>query len=214
MTDSSHLQIQKIAISHDDVQRVSQAFGRPPFSIFKMKLFNGRHTWDTFSIIMPNFVHPVKITADQYNAEPTFKLLKEKHWRKWSLRSVTFSWQFTSAKVTGCSMRLWICSTEPSHGHLHSPDFAPSNYFLIRNLKYSVHGTWFIDDEFLKIAVEAWFESQQKITFSKHKQLRKKFEKCTDEGEYAEKWQYVWYNMLIFYSQVAKLFDRPSYNKK
>ena len=35
--------------------------------------------------------------------------------------------------------------------------------------------------------------------------------KCLDfVGEYAKKWQCVWYNMLIFYSQVAKLYDRPS----
>jgi len=41
-------------------------------------------------------------------------------------------------------------------------DLAPSNYFLIRNLKYCLRGTWFIDDELLKIAVKAWSKSQNR----------------------------------------------------
>jgi len=41
-----------------------------------------------------------------------------------------------------------------------SPDLAPSDYFLIRNLKYRLYGTRFTDDESMKITVEAWFESQ------------------------------------------------------
>ena len=40
------------------------------------------------------------------------------------------------------------------------PDLAPSDYFLIRNLKYRLYGTRFTDDESMKITVEAWFESQ------------------------------------------------------
>ena len=54
----------------------------------------------------------------------------------------------------------------------YSPDLAPSDYFLIRNLKYDLRGTGFIDDESLTIAVEAWFES-----ISGHKQLKRKLKK-------------------------------------
>jgi len=32
----------------------------------------------------------------------------------------------------------------------------------MRNLKYRLRGTWFIDDESFNIAVEAWFESQKR----------------------------------------------------
>jgi len=64
---------------------------------------------------------------------------------------------------------------------------APTEYFLIRNLKYSLCGTWFIDDESLKIAVEAWSESKQKILFSRHKQPTRIVEQCTDiAGEYVK----------------------------
>jgi len=44
----------------------------------------------------------------------------------------------------------------------YSPDLAPSNYFLIRNLKYRLRETWFIDSDSLKIAVKAWSESQNR----------------------------------------------------
>jgi len=53
---------------------------------------------------------------------------------------------------------------------------APSDCFLIRNLKYHLHGAWFADDESLMIAVEAW-ESKQENLFSGRKQLRRKVEK-------------------------------------
>ena len=88
-------------------------------------------------------------------------------------------------------------------------DLAPGNYFLIINLKYRLRGTWFIDYESLKITVKARSESQnKKILFSRHKQLKI----CINVAwEYVKKWQHVWYNMLKFYIQVAKLFDRPSY---
>jgi len=52
---------------------------------------------------------------------------------------------------------------------------ASSDHLLIRNLKYRLPGTWFIDDESLTIAVEAWFGGQRrKFYFLRHKQLRKK----------------------------------------
>jgi len=95
----------------------------------------------------------------------------------------------------------------------YSSHFAASDYFLIRNLKYHLRGTWFTDDEWLAIAVETWFESQnRKFYFPGTNSWEEKLKKCIDvAGQYVEKWQYVWFNMLIFYSQVAKLFDRPSY---
>ena len=105
-----------------------------------------------------------KTTTGQNYAEPTFKLLdimKQKHWRKLSLRSLTFSWQCTSAQVIGCSascLQLWICSTEPS--------CLPSrlgSQWLFPNKKSEVPSSWNLtDDESLKIAVKAWFESQNR----------------------------------------------------
>ena len=86
-----------------------------------------------------------------------------------------------------------------------SLDLAPSNYFLIRNLKYSLCGNWFIDDESLKIAVKAWSESRnRKFYFHGTNSWEQKLKICIDVAwEYVKKWQHVWYNMLAFYSQAV-----------
>ena len=39
----------------------------------------------------------------------------------------------------------------------YSPDLAPSDYYLFRNLKSHLRGTRFRDDDELKTATEAWF---------------------------------------------------------
>jgi len=44
----------------------------------------------------------------------------------------------------------------------YSLDLAPSNYFLIRNLKHRLRGTWFTDEGSLKIAMKARSESQNR----------------------------------------------------
>jgi len=77
----------------------------------------------------------------------------------------------------------------------YSLDLAPSDHFLIRNLKYRLHGTWFINDESLKITVKAWSESKQKILFSGHKQLRTKVENMSKNDSMCE--QHVWYNNYV-----------------
>jgi len=93
----------------------------------------------------------------------------------------------------------------------YSSDLAASDHFLIRNLKYHFRGTWFIVDESLKIAVKAWSESQnRKFYFQCINSWQQKLKICNDVAwVYVKKCQRVWYNMLTFYSQVAKLFDRP-----
>ena len=42
----------------------------------------------------------------------------------------------------------------------YSPDLAPSDYYLFRNLESHLHGTRFRDNDELKAATEAWFEDQ------------------------------------------------------
>ena len=156
---------------------------------------------------MTDYLHPGKVTTGQYCAEPIFTLLdvtKQKHWRK--LESyhlgVLLSWQCTSAQVVGC----WASSPRLNLFNwaiLPIVQTAPSDCFLIRNLKYHLHGAWFVDDESLMIAVEAW-ESKQENLFSGHKQLRRKVEKMH--------WccrRICW--KMTACSQVAKLLDRPSY---
>jgi len=123
-------------------------------------------------------------------AEPTFKLLdviKQKQWRKSSLRSLSFSWQCTSAQVIGCSASsLQLFFVQLNHP-AYSPDLAPSNYFQIRNLKYRLRRTWFIDDESLKIDVKTWSESRnRKVYFQGISSWEQKLKICIDVA-----WKYV-----------------------
>ena len=69
----------------------------------------------------------------------------------------------------------------------YSPDLAPSNYFQIRNLKYRLRRTWFIDDESLKIDVKAWSESRnRKVYFQGINSWEQKLKICIDVA-----WEYV-----------------------
>jgi len=162
---------------------------------------------------MTDYLRPGKTTANQHYAEATFKLfdvVKQKHWRKLSLRSLTFSWQCTSGQVIGCSASspwLWICSTEPSCLQSRT-----GSHYLIRNLKYLLRGTWFTDDESLTIVVKAWFDSQKnkKFYFQGKNSWEEKLKRCIDvAGEYVKN-DIICDLMLIFYRQVAKIFDHPS----
>ena len=103
------------------------------------------------------------------------------------------------------------CESVQLNHPAYSLDLAPSDYFLIRNLTYHLRGTWFLDDESLKIAVKAWSTSRnRKFCFHGINSWEQKLKICIDVAwEYVKKWQHVWYNMLTFYSQVAKLFDHP-----
>ena len=52
------------------------------------------------------------------------------------------------------------CKFEQLNHPPYSPDLAPSDYYLFRNLKYHLRGTRFRDDDELKAVTEAWFEDQ------------------------------------------------------
>jgi len=164
---------------------------------------------------MTDYLLPGKTTTGQYYAEPAFKLLdviKQKHWRNLSFESLTFSWQCSSTQVIGCSAScpwLWICWTEPSclQSRLGSQWLFPKNKSEVPSSWNLVYRWWITDDRCRGIV----WESKQKILFSGQQQLRRKVEKmywCC--RRICQKWQCMWHNMLTFYSQVAKLFDRPS----
>ena len=52
------------------------------------------------------------------------------------------------------------CKFEQLNDPPYSPDLAPSDHYLFRNLKSHLGGTRFRDDDELKAATEAWFEDQ------------------------------------------------------
>jgi len=70
-----------------------------------------------------------------------------------------------------------------------SPDLAPSDYFLFRNLKSHLRGVCYPDDEALKEAVREWLEGQtEDFYFSGINSLPEKCCKCIElSGDYIEK---------------------------
>ena len=77
------------------------------------------------------------------------------------------------------------CKFEQLNHPPYSPDLAPSDYYLFRNLKFHLRGTRFRDDDELK----AWFENQiDDFYFKGIDCLKEKWAKCTEvKGGYIEK---------------------------
>lgn len=71
----------------------------------------------------------------------------------------------------------------------YSPDLAPSDFYLFPNLKKSLRGRRFANDEALKDAVHMFFEAQDKTFYLTGLELLKsRYEKCIDlRGDYVEK---------------------------
>jgi len=81
---------------------------------------------------------------------------------------VAASRQRSCAQVHDCSASYsWmrIYSTWPPCLH-YSPDLAPSDYYLFRNLKSYLRGQRYQDDEALKSVVENWLEGQSAEFYS------------------------------------------------
>ena len=83
------------------------------------------------------------------------------------------------------------CKFEQLNHPPYSPDLAPSDYYLFRNLKYHLRGTRFRDDDELKAVTEAWFEDQIddfNFSFKGTDCLKEKWAKCIEvKGDYIEK---------------------------
>ena len=81
------------------------------------------------------------------------------------------------------------CKFEQLNHPPYSPDLAPSDYYMFRNLKSHLRGTRFRDDDELKAATEAWFEDQiDDFYFKGIDCLKEKWAKCIEvNGDYIEK---------------------------
>ena len=81
------------------------------------------------------------------------------------------------------------CKFEQLNHPPYSPDLAPSDYYLFRNLKSHLRGTRFRDDDELKATTEAWFEDQiDDFYFKGIDCLKEKWAKCIEvKGNYIEK---------------------------
>ena len=71
----------------------------------------------------------------------------------------------------------------------YSPDLAPSDYFLFRNLKKFLRGRQFPNDNAVKEVVRGYFDTQDVKIFSEGiRSLEAKWTECvTIKGDYIEK---------------------------
>jgi len=68
------------------------------------------------------------------------------------------SWEIVIGRLASsqqCAVRY--CRFVQLNHSTYSLDHDPGDYYLLRNLKYHLHGNQFADDESLKAVVEAWF---------------------------------------------------------
>ena len=117
-------------------------------------------------MLITDYLHPGKTTTGQYYAEPTFK----SHQAETVTKVVAYEFSLFHGNAPAhksfvAQQALCVCEFVQLNHPAYSLVLAPSNYFLIKNLKYRLRGTWFIDDEELKIAAEAWSESQNRNFF-------------------------------------------------
>ena len=151
---------------------------------------------------MTDYLHPGKTTTGQF-------ITQNQH--------SSCSMSSSRNSVESCYLGVWLFhDNAPAHKSLvaqqalcncefvqlnhpaYSLDLTPSDYFgtyfLIRNLKYSLSGTWFIDDESLKIAVKAWSESQNgKLYFQGINSWEQTLKICTDVArEYVKNDSMLW----------------------
>ena len=146
-------------------------------------------------------------------------------YRRTAYYRLSASWKYNYWSVSrsrnsdeSCHLRFWLFhENAPAHKSLvaqqalcncefvqpnhpaYSPDLALSDHFLI--MKSEVPSSWNLDES-LKIAVKAWSDSQnRKFYFQGKNSWKQKLKICIDVAwEYVKKWQYVWYNTLMFYN--------------
>jgi len=139
---------------------------------------------------------PKKTITGQYYAELTCKLRdanKWKHHGKLSFRVWLLHNNAPVHKSLVAQQAVSYCGFVQLNHSIYSLDHAPSDYYLLRNLKYDLHGNQFADDKSLKAVVEAWFDGHEReFFFQGINSLAEKWQKCTDVvGDCIEKCHYV-----------------------
>lgn len=148
--------------------------------------------WDYDGLLMIDYLPPKKTITGQYYAELILKLreaIKQKRRGKLSLGVWLLHDNAPVHKSMVAQQALRDCGFVQLNHPAYSPDLAPSDYYLFRNLKSHLRGHRFADDESLKANVEAWFEGQDKdFYYQGINSLAEKWQKCIDvAGDYIEK---------------------------
>ena len=100
-------------------------------------------------------------------------VMNQKRWGKLSLGIWLLDDNAPVHKSVIAHPALYDCGFVQLNHPVCSSYLAPSDYFLFRNMKSPLRGTWFTDAESLKITVEAWFDRQDDSIFKAQQFTRK-----------------------------------------
>ena len=148
--------------------------------------------WDTKEIILIDYKPAGTSITGKYYANVIKQLkvpIKEKRRGKLAAGVLLLHDIVTVHKSRVAQAAIHECKFEQLNHPPYSPDLAPSDYYLFRNLKSHLRGTRFRDDDELKAATEAWFEDKiDEFFFKGIDCLKEKWAKCIEvKGDYIEK---------------------------
>lgn len=148
--------------------------------------------WDSEGVLMIDYLQRGKTITGVYYAQLIRKLrvaIKEKRRGK-LCQGVVFHQDNAPAHTSTVAMAaIRECGFELLQHPPYSPDLAPSDYHLFRNLKDSLRGQKFDSDESVIRAIDDWFDQLDKSFFLDGvKALEHRWEKCVElQGDYVEK---------------------------
>ena len=119
--------------------------------------------WDSKGIILIDYKPAGTSVTGEYYANVIKQLrvaIKEKRRGKLAAGVLLLHDNAPVHKSRVAQAAIRVCKFAQLNHPPYSPDLAPSDYYLFRNLKSHLRGTRFRDDDELKAATEAWFEDQ------------------------------------------------------
>lgn len=148
--------------------------------------------WDCEGILLIDYMaHKTTITGEVYATQLAMlkDAIKEKRRGKLSRGVMLLHDNAPVHKSKKAIDALRECGFQELNHPPYSPDLAPSDYFLFRNLKKHLRGQRFGGDDDLKATVSAWFDSQPSDFYlAGIGSLPEKWSKCAElRGDYIEK---------------------------
>jgi histone-lysine N-methyltransferase SETMAR len=148
--------------------------------------------WDARGLLFINYLPPKTTITGQYYADILRQLRQAIKLKRPGMLTRGVLLLHDNAPVHKSKLAqaaLRECGFEQLDHPPYSPDLAPSDYYLFRQLKLPLRGRRFSDDSELKDAVEQWFSDQPSSFFYRGlESLKTKWDKCISiKGDYIEK---------------------------
>ena len=171
---------------------------------------------DSEDLLMVDYLHSKKTIIGQYYAKITFKLydiISQKHLGKLWLSVWHLHDNAPVHKSLVAQQAVHDCEFLHLNLPAYSPDLAPNDCYLFRNLKSHLLSTQFADNKSPTVVVKTWFEGQNReFFFQGINSLAEKWQKWTDvAGHYNWKRHWLWLKVCGYsLYRSCKTFWSPS----